>query len=108
MTTDHELLQLAAKAAGHTLGPEWDCCDPKFGIFINGDGCCSGETWDPLLDDGDALRLAVNLELDIRQIGGTTAIFYHQTHLASEHLGDALERTRRAIVRAAAEIGGAK
>ncbi len=49
-TPDRELLQIAATAAGYTLGRstqnEWD--------FTHG-----GAVWNPLTDDGDAFRLAV-------------------------------------------------
>lgn len=57
--------------------------------------------WKPVRDDGDALRLAVRLNL----FNG--AEFYHFRSL--ERFGrqdeDDLAATRRAIVRAAAEIG---
>jgi len=105
--TDRELLEQAAKAAGIEIDPidaahepsEWQC-------------------WNPLTDDGDALRLAVKLVLDIEfvwddvpeetaiacvrvtAIGGEACVF--------EELGfDPSAATRRAIVRAAAEIGKA-
>jgi hypothetical protein len=58
-------------------------------------------TWNPLTDDGDALRLAVNLHL---LYGINTDILNH--YLALELPSDEpLAATRRAIVRAAAEIG---
>lgn len=97
--TDRELLELAAKAAGYDL--------------------LVRDNWNPLTDDGDALRLAVRLEILInpypadsrnRNIGRTitcsrlspTASSFHQDHGA-----DPMVATRRAIVRAAAEIGRA-
>lgn len=90
--TDGELLNLAAKAAGY-WSDEYQCVDklPHLG-------------WNPLSNDSDALRLSVSLELNIRQLSGTTVVSFHESHLASEHLGDPHTRTRRAIVRAAAEI----
>ena len=58
--TDRELLEMAAKAAGYEV--EW----------VRNSGChyrCeaeeSREQWCPLDDDGDALRLAVKLKLDV-------------------------------------------
>ena len=97
MSADRELLELAAKAAGlelwtHADG-EWYLPDPR-------------RRWNPLTDDGDALRLAVRLGLWVH-IGK-----YH-TAIEGNHIeetarrGDSLAATRRAIVRAAAEIGKA-
>lgn len=89
---DRELLRLAAIACGELHG-EWVGNDAYF------DGVLS--RWNPLTDDGDALRLAVRLNL----FNG--AEFYHFRSL--ERFGrqdeDDLAATRRAIVRAAAEIG---
>jgi hypothetical protein len=58
---DRELLALAAKAAGiKPLGEAFE---------LNGDfaGFCmpARKVWNPLVDDGDALRLAVNLGINI-------------------------------------------
>ena len=56
--SDRELLELAAKAAGiECKGSEMH---PKFGFYLK-----SGLMWNPLTDDGDALRLAVKLNLQI-------------------------------------------
>lgn len=94
--TDRELLELAAKAAGIEL--TWDCED-RFGepwTVINGVVCAY---WNPLEDDGDALRLAV--ELNILKNA------YLESWIAHE-VGKGLDwyaATRRAITRAAAEIG---
>ena len=54
--TDHELLELAAKSCGE-LTPSW------YGNSDYMDGVLS--RWNPLTDDGDALRLAVKLTLEI-------------------------------------------
>ena len=61
--TDHELLELAAKAAGIKAlrspdGILRDCTNthPAMNMYA-----CN--PWDPLTDDGDALRLAVKLGL---------------------------------------------
>ena len=95
--TDKELLELAAKAAGY----EWNWFGANFHIAIDERRYTS---WNPLTDDGDALRLAVKLHLDIHVDSNLTEVIYlNQTTEA--HLGDPYAATRRAIVRAAAEIG---
>ena len=89
--TDKELLELAAKAAGYTLAKTKD----GYPLWIHGQGI-----WNPLTDDGDALRLAVKLDL-----------FWENMELFDMHFShkkeDKFIETRRAIVRAAAEIGKA-
>lgn len=108
--TDRELLELAAKAAGHTLG-----YNTKTQRFYHNDAehnSC-GEPWDPLADDGDALRLAVKLGMVVRQPckGVVTAYSDTPKFMATpptEYIEpDLYAATRRAIVRAAAEIGRA-
>ena len=96
--TNRELLELAAKAAGieHVtpMMVEWG-------------------KWNPLTDDGDALRLAVKLELSVYPPQPKTANYYAscvQNHEATIDCcepseSDPYAATRRAIVRAAAEIG---
>jgi hypothetical protein len=104
--TDRELLELAAKAAGIEIAWHKWVIDPK----ATG-GCCFALVgtytyWNPLTDDGDALRLAVKLGLTItsnyhvEQKGLGVIVF---TEL--EDSEDFCAATRRAIVRAAAEIG---
>lgn len=69
--------------------------------------------WDPLADDGDALRLAVHLDIELRfhvaaAVLSTTALCKGKVDLpvAREIWGnDKSAATRRAIVRAAAETG---
>ena len=97
MTTDRELLELAAKAAGIKFHAYVE--NEFFGNGIN-TGALDRPLWNPLTDDGDALRLAVDLELDIFFNDGDTDVLN-----VSEGGGDPYARTRRAIVRAAAEIG---
>ena len=102
-TTDRELLELAAKAAGIELiswTNMYDACDEIGGRFITRP---RGEPWNPLEDDGDALRLAVKLGLF------TGPEFFHFRSLERFAGQDADDYTanRRAIVRAAAEIGSA-
>ena len=85
---DKELLELAAKAAGFPSG--W---------VIQG--------WDPLTDDGDALRLAVRLSLMLdTDYNGCAAVGSAALcEILEPHNGETCAATRRAIVRAAAEIG---
>lgn len=103
--TDREMLELAAKAAG-ILTPSWYGNEHYF------DGILS--RWNPLEDDGDALRLATKLLIDIGQFPSeVVAAVDIDDHPASfrllftepvnneEYRG---ESTRRAIVRAAARI----
>jgi hypothetical protein len=90
--TDRELLEAAAKAAGI----EVDCWldeDPRAVTSVG--------LWNPLTDDGDALRLAVKLDLTV-MIGAVRDV---SGQLFLDKSEDDLEATRRAIVRAAAAIG---
>jgi hypothetical protein len=75
--------------------------------------------WNPLADDGDALRLAVDLGMDFRivlqknfatQTGNVTHVSIDDPQWTDRepHGDDPYAATRRAIVRAAAEIGKAK
>ena len=89
--TDRELLELAAKAAG--LDVRWyanDCLQVA--------DKCNGFAgkWNPLTDDGDALRLAVKLFLFVDTAAGAPDSFGAELAYAA---------TRLAIVRAAAAIG---
>lgn len=101
--TDKELLELAAKAAGVNCGIE---------EFSNGRCVGTNEyneiVFDPLTDDGDAFRLAVKLRLPILDgFNGTVETGNAKSGRPIwELLGDdPYAATRRAIVRAAAEIG---
>lgn len=111
MQTDHELLELAAKAAGVDPTPRhvW-LHKPPFGFTAVYPACLvhEGKTWIPLTDDGDALRLATKLYLmvDIRDDGAHTFVLGDYGLNTDElHGDDSGAATRRAIVRAAAEIG---
>lgn len=116
MGSDRELLELAAKAAGIEL-EEWDEEEQAYWISPR-----IGDWWNPILHDGDALRLAVQLEIDfsIEMVGdiklqpGFCSYHVNVWYVAGGvelcagedgHNGSAT--TRRAIVRAAAEIGRA-
>jgi hypothetical protein len=104
--TDKELLELAAKAAEL---PECGWMGPAF-MYVKDN---TFTDWNPLTDDGDALRLAVELEIAINPFAGKTVV----AHTESGRLGhekwdcwddDPYAATRRAITRAAAEIGKEK
>lgn len=109
--TDREMLELAGKAAGLKIriyagmvvevGTDVVCVDQR------------GFKWNPLTDDGDALRLAVKLGLVVcvlKEIG-MTGIYLPAEHVGGKydvvesHENDPCAATRRAIVLAAAEIG---
>lgn len=101
MKTDKELLELAAKAADYNIKSHED------GTLYS-DCRCAGYwgVWNPLTDDGDALRLAVELNLGV-DISDTWVDIFHNGKciIADTVTGDKLAATRRAIVRAAAAIG---
>lgn len=102
--SDRELLELAAKAAGYDcrFSPDDPFCVHE--MFIGP----KWVAWNPLTDDGDALRLAVKLRmlLDVTPVG-TGAQAPGVGFFSQENAGDTYAATRRAIVRAAAEIGKA-
>ena len=120
MSSDRELLELAARAAGMPMVGKW-CADGY--ELPSHDPVFDPVIWNPLTSDGDALRLAVKLGLQIRQypIYDTPrfAAYVCEKKWSSdaerdigedaiEHYnGDPCAATRRAIVRAAAEIGRA-
>ena len=102
--TDQELLELAAKAAG---------VDFDGNTFIKRDRY-SSNIWDPLFDDGDALRLAVQLGMrvyvysdggdNVTVVANDELAAKDAPHISEAHGEDKLSATRRAIVRAAAEM----
>ena len=103
--TDRELLELAAKAAD--MGRVSNGVLTGVTMYKTDDGWVE---WDPLTDDGDALRLAVRLGLLLDTIrrgfkeGNVCAV--HSTGAFYEpKQPDPYAATRRAIVRAAADIG---
>lgn len=115
---DRELLELAAKAAGMHKLTQWtsaiqDYDSPHYGEPALHEAGSGGEclSWNPLVNDGDALRLAVALMMDVSvcEDGSTAAAFEGEEadSFNSDADGDAIAATRRAIVRAAAEIGRA-
>ena len=91
--TDKELLELAAKAVGEKVVRP---CDDESGFLLYG----TQDKWNPLTDDGDALRLAVHLNIDINF---TESLVDCGIAICKDN--DPYAATRLAIVRAAAEIG---
>lgn len=114
--SDRELLKWAAKAAGYevvsdALASSYGGGKPTLYLSHN------GPSWNPLTDDGDALRLAVKLNMlagigecdccaEAHYQGGEEPV---RVRFSSDfpdcEASDAFSATRRAIVRAAAEIG---
>lgn len=99
MNTDRELLELAAKAAGIEL--------PNPVLRITHHRGVAPKTWNPLTDDGDALRLAVMLRLCYLWQHDWLMVYSGDVGVRERELADPYVATRRAIVRAAAEIGKA-
>ena len=105
MNEDRELLEWAAFAAGmrvrHYIGNL---------VHLDNDGLDAG-AWNPLDDDGDALRLAVKLGIDIApfiasKVSRSRVLSKMDADICEAHESDPYAATRRAIVRAASSIGG--
>lgn len=94
--SDRELLEDAAKAAGYSVVGWGDDMPIVEGDYF-GNPKLSKWYWLPLRDDGDALRLAVKLRLDV-------SICLEQHLTIEEYDADPYAATRRAIVRAAAAM----
>lgn len=102
--TDRELLEAAAKAAGIGGGWDWPRGADKPTCWRDS----SRKAWQPLHDDGDALRLAVKLKIELQYFGAATVqARVNDWPIATEYVNmgaDPYAATRRAIVRAAAEL----
>ena len=115
--TDREMLELAARAAGYVFGEYGGKPARQVTTKIG----AAWIYWDPLTDDGDALRLAVKLGMHLTQYPiydepKHSAIAKKSNRLLDGHCvdtcvgievydSDPYAATRRAITRAAAEIG---
>ena len=120
--TDRELLELSAKAAGyvvlaslagHADGTTHWWKGAAWGLQIEG----VEWIWNPIIDDGDAFRLAVKLGISVLKYPACISTKWPQNNLPIKLIGtdppyedisdgqDPYAATRRAIVRAAAEIG---
>jgi hypothetical protein len=107
MQSDRELLEAAAKAAGFVM--TWEGDNPPYPRARQGR---YNPSWNPLEDDADAFRLAVKLELRVAppwHTGGYQRA--RADHIPTgkqgawtEDIPDPYAATRRAIVRAAAEL----
>lgn len=99
--TDRELLELAAKAAGMRLTFRASG-DPFAQKGFN------SRAWNPLTDDGDAIRLAETLSISIHWCI-TGRVYAHAkggiVEVYESSREDRAANLRRAIVRAAAKIG---
>ena len=97
-----ELLKLAAKAAGNDYKHDnsfW-AHEDHCAYWSYADLCTCGGRWNPLINEGDALRLAIKLDIDVAK----AEIKFWEKHSSINPYA----ATRRAIVRAAAEIGKEK
>jgi len=109
---DQELLELAAKAAGVA---DLEC--GTFGLYrvigVHDDGAKCMVEWNPLLDDGDAFRLATTLSicikfhycLDDAPIVSCGFTDDEDNWITLPNFPDPNKSTRRAIVEFAARIG---
>lgn len=111
---DREMLELAAKAggiSGYRYSENFYCMahwnESDGGWFDCG-------LWDPLRNDGDALRLAVRLRMTVDIYSAMVEVSWHddiasETFVVTEHDNNAdndlSAATRRAITCAAAHIG---
>lgn len=101
--TDKELIELAARAY---VDKCWHDNVAYMQSFLS--------KWNPITDDGDALRLAVNLGIDIEWQHDSGYVKVYRTKMLGVWsgyvtelfcVGDAMKATRRAITSAAAQIG---
>ena len=111
MNTDRELLEAAAKATGvdgecrtENLCHDGDWSDMTVIFLADDEGW-----WGPLHDDGDALRLAVKLGIDVSHNTFGNVIADHYTlpqkqAVVLAHGIDPCAATRRAIVSLAAKL----
>ena len=117
---DREMLELAAKAAGFNFRwfkvKQWKNMKGKIGPYryctgtVDVYGSHHTKPWNPLTDDGDALRLAVTLGFVIDRNPAGTIIYAGlwdspKWEGVDVENGDYIAATRRAITSAAAEIG---
>ena len=107
--SDRELLEMAAKVAGYRIH-HWSTILPGPMLVDPSTDDCGGY-WNPLESDGDALRLAVKLGIDIINSSPTLAqaVKFSKKTTAGGYADeprdpDTYAATRRAIVRAAAAI----
>jgi hypothetical protein len=109
MMDDKELLHLAAKAHGLNIKAISINQDDNFdGLIVGSKNTKNKTKWNPLNSDADALHLAVKLRFEVSisdELKSTTVWFLEVNECTELFLSDPYAATRRAIVRAAAEIG---
>ena len=129
--TDKEMLEYAAKAIGLRVGREpnglergrydlyWSLIHRELVWHDKTAGSEYPEPvfWNPLTDDGDALRLAIKCGISVLQFPACIGTGWPQNGLPARLIGfdppyedissgqDVFAATRRAITRAAAEMG---
>ena len=100
---DNELLELAARAVGPKVVRKVECSGGFELVEMS-----SWLRWNPLEDDGAALRLAVKLRIDLKFYDDHVIAWFDGGSIGTGRIyygDDPAAATRRAIVRAAAEIG---
>jgi len=104
--TDVELIEAAAKAIGLEHPLCWEANHAQgepYAYVKTGDA----SYWRPLGDDGCALRLAIELGIEVVWPEGVTIAYGDKGEIFTEdHGDDPYAATRRAIVRAAAAMAG--
>jgi hypothetical protein len=101
--TDKELMEAAARAAGYTSYGYGELVGGSPALVLR-EADFTG-MWAPLTDDGDALRLAVQLKMDVKQWkSNSIAVAIWDKHATEDATQDRYAATRRAIVRAAAAL----
>lgn len=101
--TDKVLLELAAKAAG--IEYQWEVDLQGVPYMHNLENGCE---FDPLNNDGDTFRLAVQLKMLVDPVNRVVASYSSDICIdidPDEQEDDSYKAVRKAIVRAAAEIG---
>ena len=110
---DKTLLELAAKAAGINVVGDIEKYlvfpERRAGGFIIETATGGHTGWNPLTDDGDALRLAVMLEIELKfnDAGVAARAKYFDVWQGSMRTDDKNRAVRYVITKAAAEVGKA-
>jgi hypothetical protein len=114
---DRTLLEMAAKAAEIEYDADRSKPHPVSGawwglwlVYHREPTDFDRRYWNPLKDDGDALRLAVKLKIDVKHYEDHVVAWFHDYFGTGKipYDSDPNAATRRAIVLAAAEIELAK
>jgi hypothetical protein len=109
MTTDKELLEYAAKAAG-LEGYEYTGADMCRTVLESWGDFERVDVWNPLTNDGDAFRLMVDLKMEVSLMGDAAWAMSIEDAAGDSGCSayfndDPRKAARQAIVRAAAELG---